>query len=341
MKFHLSLNVSDLGRAIDFYRALLAVEPAKRRPDYAKFELETPPLVLSLVPGNAAPGGAMNHAGLRVPDAEVLVAYQQRLEAAGIRTKREDGVECCYSRQTKFWVSDPDRTLWEIYVLHEDLDEHGAGSVPKVETTAFAQDVPRPKAVWRHELGQAIPVRIPQDDNSLHEVQLEGTLNATGSDLLLADAYRALRPGGQVRIHGLAGSRPFSAVGFQLPGPAAAVQRVPTETEPLDLLRAAGYVEARYEIFSEKAHFTVDGVAMREILIVARKPGHRPKAAAHVAVYLGPLAQVSDDYGNVYPRGERVRINIHDWQALKNGAVAAQFLLLTPDEAPVGGSSKA
>ena len=48
VRFHLSLNVGDLARAIDFYRILFGVEPAKRRPDYAKFELEDPPLVLSL-----------------------------------------------------------------------------------------------------------------------------------------------------------------------------------------------------------------------------------------------------------------------------------------------------
>src|SRR5262249_31943376 len=141
------------------------------------------------------------------------------------------------------------------------------------------------------------------------------------------------RPGGQVRIHGLAGSRPLKGVTLELPGPAAAVRAVPTESEPLEPLRNAGFVECRYEILSEKAHFNVGGVDMREILIAARKPGHRPKAAAHVAVYQGPFANVVDDYGTIFPRGERVRINIHDWLALKNGAGAGSFLLLPP-EAP-------
>jgi catechol 2,3-dioxygenase-like lactoylglutathione lyase family enzyme len=50
VRFHLSLNVSDLGRALEFYRTLFGREPAKRRADYAKFELDDPPLVLSLEP---------------------------------------------------------------------------------------------------------------------------------------------------------------------------------------------------------------------------------------------------------------------------------------------------
>src|SRR5262245_1688545 len=100
LKFHASLNVSNLDRSIAFYRALLGVEPGKVRADYAKFELAEPALVLSLVPGRPGGGGALNHAGLRVRTAAELVAVQQRLEAAGMPTRREDGVECCYAKQT-------------------------------------------------------------------------------------------------------------------------------------------------------------------------------------------------------------------------------------------------
>src|SRR5262249_49858949 len=56
-KFHLSLNVADLGRSIAFYRVLFGLEPAKVRSDYAKFELAEPPLVLSLIPGRPGAGG--------------------------------------------------------------------------------------------------------------------------------------------------------------------------------------------------------------------------------------------------------------------------------------------
>jgi catechol 2,3-dioxygenase-like lactoylglutathione lyase family enzyme len=127
IRFHLSLNVSHLERAIAFYRTLFGVAPAKCRADYAKFELDDPPLVLSLEPMSRGAGGALNHLGFRMPDSTSLVAMQKRLEMAGIHTKREEGVECCYARQTKFWVTDPDQTLWEIYTLDEDIEHRGAG----------------------------------------------------------------------------------------------------------------------------------------------------------------------------------------------------------------------
>ena len=46
--FHLSLNVTDLARSVAFYEQFFGRPPAKRHHDYAKFELDTPPLVLSL-----------------------------------------------------------------------------------------------------------------------------------------------------------------------------------------------------------------------------------------------------------------------------------------------------
>lgn len=127
IRFHLSLNVAELERSIAFYRILFGCDPAKCRPDYAKFELDDPPLVLSLEPTPRGVGGALNHLGFRMPDSAALVAVQMRLEKAGIRTQRQEGVECCYARQTKFWVTDPDQTLWEIYTLDEDIDHRGAG----------------------------------------------------------------------------------------------------------------------------------------------------------------------------------------------------------------------
>ena len=211
-KFHLSLSVTDLDRSIAFYRALLGAEPAKVRPDYAKFDVAEPPVVLSLIPGRPIQGGNVNHVVLRVRNAEELVEIQRRLEAAGLRTEREDGVECCYARQTKFWISDPDRALWEIYVFHDDIDDHGSARPPRVEPLRLNTVKSQAPLAWEHRLRDPIPSRIPHDDNTLHEVRLEGSINsaldAGNRSGLLAESLRALRPGAAIYIHGLAGDRP-------------------------------------------------------------------------------------------------------------------------------------
>ena len=126
-RFHLSLNVSSIERVSSFLQLVLGVAPAKLRADYAKFELDSPPLVLSLEPNPPQESGSLNHLGFRFATTADLLNAQQRIEAAGISTQREEGVECCYAKQTKFWVHDPDQRLWEFYVLEGDLEHRGGG----------------------------------------------------------------------------------------------------------------------------------------------------------------------------------------------------------------------
>jgi hypothetical protein len=333
IKFHISLTASNLGRSIAFYRVLLGTEPAKVREDYAKFELTEPPLVLSLIPGGI--GGNVNHAGLRVRTADELVDIQRRLETAGIVTQREEGVECCYARQTKFWVADPDRMLWEVYLFHEDIDEHGDATVPVAALSPVVPLSSKPLSSWTHRLGNDLPDRIPHDANSLNEVMLEGSLNAgrdaVGRDNLLAEALRVLRPGGEIRLHMLTGDSPGNYGKLSLPGPAAAVGYAPTPSELTVALTRAGFRDVHIATISQKPCFVVAGVAMRECRIKARKPGHRTKQKTHHAVYRGPLAEVTDDYGNLFRRGELTPLNLHDWQMLSKGEAAESFVFLMPD----------
>jgi catechol 2,3-dioxygenase-like lactoylglutathione lyase family enzyme len=128
VKFHLSLNVSDLPRSLAFYSALFGTGPVKVYAEYAKFELADPPLILSLKPQRACKGGPLNHLGLRLKTVEEVVEVQRRLEAIGCRVSRQDDVRCCYAHQTKFWVADPDETLCEVYVLHGDHDRWHEGN---------------------------------------------------------------------------------------------------------------------------------------------------------------------------------------------------------------------
>lgn len=125
IKFHASLNVSNLEKSLRFYEALFGAPPVKSYHDYAKFEIDIPPLVLSLKPKRACAGGPLNHLGLRLMSSDQLDAIRLRLEKVGARIGSQDDVKCCYARQTKLWVTDPDETLWEIYVFHEDVADWG------------------------------------------------------------------------------------------------------------------------------------------------------------------------------------------------------------------------
>ncbi len=279
IRFHLSLNVANLERSIAFYRVLFGTAPAKCRDDYAKFELDDPPLVLSLEPVGGGTGGALNHLGFRMGDSTALVAMQRRLGEAGISSRREEGVECCYARQTKFWVTDPDNTLWEIYTLDEDIDHRGRGQTREEmladRRVPAAAAAPTVAAAWEHQLGQAIPEVLPFADASMDEIRLRGTLNQplppAVQERLVREACRVLRPSGRLYIHVLVADRPPTAA-LHLPGPAAVVKHVPLQSEPLRLLESAGLHRVCVLKLDPSPCFTQDGVEMHEMQVEGRKP---------------------------------------------------------------------
>jgi catechol 2,3-dioxygenase-like lactoylglutathione lyase family enzyme len=143
----LALNVSDVDAAVAFYSKLFDTPPAKRRPGYANFAVESPPLKLVLIQ-NPDAAGTLNHLGVEVPTSQDVAAATSRLNDDGLETATEDNVTCCYAVQDKVWVSDPDQAAWEIYTVLADADrlsptaddEAGGccGSQAPAETTAAA-----------------------------------------------------------------------------------------------------------------------------------------------------------------------------------------------------------
>jgi SAM-dependent methyltransferase len=315
--------VSDLARSVQFYRTLFELAPAKHFDDYARFEIAVPRLVLALYQSPQQPGGALNHIGMRFPDSAALVDVQRRLEEAGIATQRQEGVECCYARQTKFWVTDPDRALWEIYTLHEDIAHSGFDDPPAPQPQI-------PEAVWQHRITDPLPDRIPHEDSSLDAVLLEGTFNLPVPpkrfDRLLAEVHRVLKPGGKLSVHALVGDRPFPGAP-KLPGLAAMVQRVPVETEPLGLLLRAGFGGLFYEKLGDIHCFSVNGVELRELRLHGWRSGKSAPGSCAV-MYSGPFEQVSCECGMVFRRGEKVMVSALVASWLRSGPAAEQFAFL-------------
>lgn len=125
MKTHISLETSQLDRAVEFYEKFLGVEPDKRRADYALFLLEDPGLELAIDVRSNLATAHNAHYGLVVDSSEQVSTWIERLQAAGLSLDLERDVECCYAREDKAWATDPDGRRWEVYTVLEEIDERG------------------------------------------------------------------------------------------------------------------------------------------------------------------------------------------------------------------------
>ena len=120
-RVQLALNVPDIDEAIGFYERLFATPVNKRKPGYANFAVEDPPLKLVLIENKNAPGGSLNHLGVEVPAPADVAAAQARLNDDGLPTVEDNGT-CCYAEQQKVWVDGADGSRWEVYAVLADVD---------------------------------------------------------------------------------------------------------------------------------------------------------------------------------------------------------------------------
>ena len=120
LKAHLALNVRNVAQSIEFYRKMLGIEPDKVRTGYAKFDVQNPPLNLTLNEHSFSERGALSHLGIQVASTDDVMAVREKWTNAGLLTRDEMQTSCCYALQDKTWVSDPDGNEWEVFVVLED-----------------------------------------------------------------------------------------------------------------------------------------------------------------------------------------------------------------------------
>lgn len=121
LKPHVSLNVSDIDASVAFYEKAFGVPVSKRKPGYAKFDLQSPSLNLSMVQAERT-GVNASHFGIQVASSEDVAVAWTRFKQAGLATRTEENTSCCYALQDKVWVADPDGNEWEVFVVKADTE---------------------------------------------------------------------------------------------------------------------------------------------------------------------------------------------------------------------------
>lgn len=122
MRLQLALNVRNIDQAVSYYSKLFGAQPHKRRPGYANFAIDQPPLKLVLFENPEAPE-RLNHLGVEVFDAAEVDGAFARLSEAGIVENVQRNETCCHATQDKVWSREPDGLRWEWYRITDDEPE--------------------------------------------------------------------------------------------------------------------------------------------------------------------------------------------------------------------------
>jgi len=123
MRFQLALNVRDLDEAIDYYSKLLGAPINKRKPGYANFAVDHPPIKLVLFEAPDAPE-RLNHVGFEM-DADEVAAAADRLEPHGLADQVILDETCCYAKKSTVYAHDPQGLMWEFYQFRGDSESFG------------------------------------------------------------------------------------------------------------------------------------------------------------------------------------------------------------------------
>ena len=120
LKAHLALNVRNVVSSTNFYQKMLGIGPSKVRTGYVKFDVQNPPLNLTLNEVAFNERGALSHLGIQVASTEDVLAMREKWADSGLVTRDEMQTNCCYATQDKTWVRDPDGNEWEVFVVLRD-----------------------------------------------------------------------------------------------------------------------------------------------------------------------------------------------------------------------------
>jgi len=129
MRVQLALNVRDIDEAVAYYSKIFQAEPHKRRPGYANFAINEPPLKLVLFE-NPDADERLNHLGVEVFDPDKIPEAEARLTAAGVLDEIENETVCCHATQNKLWSYEPQGLHWEWYHITDETPD-GLALVPE------------------------------------------------------------------------------------------------------------------------------------------------------------------------------------------------------------------
>ncbi len=149
---------------------------------------------------------------------------------------------------------------------------------------------------------------------------------------LVGEIFRVLKPGGRVAVSDIVSDEPVPA-GLKA-DPAlwsGCISGAFQEQEFLQAFADAGFLAVAYDQWDAAPWRVVEGIEFRSVILTAVKGAGTPCLDyGHAVIYRGPYAQVRDDEGHVFPRGERMAVCERTYRFLAEGPYRNDFIGIPP-----------
>lgn len=188
LKAHAALNLRIVKKSIQFYRKLFGIDPCKPYDKYAKFDIQDPPLNLTLNERPFIDSGALFHMDIQVASTAAVFTIRERWQRASLETKDEMQVVCGHALQDKTRTTDPDGINWEAFVVHQDnlpvfrdslcSDDKACKPVSAISEPCETAKLEAAPSAQKGQFGLTLRKLTEQDWNDVQTIYEEGI--ATG-----------------------------------------------------------------------------------------------------------------------------------------------------------------
>lgn len=157
---------------------------------------------------------------------------------------------------------------------------------------------------------------------------------------MIAEIFRVLKPGGRVAISDIISDEPVpESLQQNAELWSGCISGAFEENEFLRAFSDAGFIAVTYDKWDTAPWQVVEGIEFRSVTLTAVKPEScEAFDTGNAAMYLGPYAEIIDDAGRRFPRGERMAVSDRTYRQLQHSAYRNDFVLFAPAQPPAATS---